>query len=37
LLLTGLPILEGLDRAHAQAIEFRRADRHDDATLLEEA
>jgi hypothetical protein len=36
LLLTGLPILEGMDRAHARAVGFRLADRRDDVVLLEE-
>lgn len=36
LILTGLPILEGLDRAHARAVEFRHADRSDKMILVEE-
>jgi hypothetical protein len=36
LLLTGLPILEGMDRAYTRAIGFRLADRRDDTVVLEE-
>jgi len=36
LLLTGLPILEGMDRAYTRAIGFRQADRREDTVVLEE-
>lgn len=36
LLLTGLPILEGLDRARNQAIGFWTADPREDSVVLEE-
>ena len=36
LLLTGLPILEGMDRAYTWAIDFRRSDRREGTIMLEE-
>ena len=36
LLLTGLPILEGMDRAQSRAMGFRDANRRGDTVLLEE-
>lgn len=36
LLLTGLPILEGVDRARRQAVDFSCRDRSTDTVLIEE-
>ena len=36
LLLTGLPIIEGMDRAHSRAVGFWSQDKQDDSVILEE-
>jgi len=36
LLLTGLPILEGMDHARTRAIDFWHRDKRDDEVILEE-
>ena len=36
LLLTGLPIMEGMDRARDRAMGFRHADHRGDTVMLEE-
>ncbi len=36
LLLTGLPILEGMDHARTRAIDYWRQDKRDDSVILEE-